>query len=191
MLEAAREFALEAHGDQKWGDKPYSYHLDGVVDILSDFVDPHLPNMEPSSRAEAQWLKAVGYLHDTIEDTEVTFLDLKREFTTSVALGVFALTNESGENRKEKFAKTYPKIKANPIAYVVKLADRIFNMRKGINGYKTHGNTIVQMYVKEYESFRENLFEASNWFSHDTNAITSNMWVELDRLYEEAKSLNV
>ena len=35
LIRKAREFALKAHGLQKYNEKPYIYHLDMVVDILN------------------------------------------------------------------------------------------------------------------------------------------------------------
>ena len=56
MLEAvthARSFAIAAHGDQMYGDHPYSVHLDTVAELLAPFGE------------EAQ---IVGYLHDKAAD---------------------------------------------------------------------------------------------------------------------------
>ncbi len=33
----ARAFALEAHGEQKYGDHPYAYHLDAVAAIAAPY----------------------------------------------------------------------------------------------------------------------------------------------------------
>lgn len=35
MTNKARDFAIKWHGDQKYGDKPYVYHLDQVAEIVS------------------------------------------------------------------------------------------------------------------------------------------------------------
>ena len=57
MLDKARAFALTAHGSQMYGDRPYAFHLEAVVSLLSGYG------------TDAQ---IVGYLHDVIEDTRVT-----------------------------------------------------------------------------------------------------------------------
>jgi hypothetical protein len=54
-IQRAREFALQAHGNQRYGSHPYSYHLDAVADLLAPFGD------------EAQ---IAAYLHDTGEHTK-------------------------------------------------------------------------------------------------------------------------
>jgi (p)ppGpp synthase/HD superfamily hydrolase len=33
----ARDFAIRAHGDQKYGSEPYVAHLDAVVAVLNEF----------------------------------------------------------------------------------------------------------------------------------------------------------
>ena len=56
-IEQAREFAIIAHGEQRYGDEPYASHLAAVVQIMDDFGLP----------AE---FKVAGWLHDVVEDTE-------------------------------------------------------------------------------------------------------------------------
>lgn len=53
-----------------------------------------------------------------------------------------------GKNRKERKARTYPALRANLDAVVVKVADRIANMEENGKG---------DMYAKEFEDFQMNL----------------------------------
>jgi (p)ppGpp synthase/HD superfamily hydrolase len=53
----AREFAIKAHGEQKYGEFPYSVHLDEVATIAKPYGES---------------AEIVAYLHDVIEDTSVT-----------------------------------------------------------------------------------------------------------------------
>lgn len=64
-------------------------------------------------------LKPVALLHDVVEDTHVTFDDLRRTFPDWIVAAVEALTHRSGETR----AAYYARVAANPDAVVVKLAD--------------------------------------------------------------------
>ena len=57
--EAVRSFAIAAHGDQRYGDQPYAVHLDRVAGLLAEH-----------GHAE---VVPVGFLHDVLEDTEVSF----------------------------------------------------------------------------------------------------------------------
>lgn len=61
----------------------------------------------------------VALLHDTVEDTDLTFSDLEREFPAEVLDALRLLTHESGTDYFEYVRR----IKTNPVAMKVKLAD--------------------------------------------------------------------
>lgn len=69
-------------------------------------------------------------LHDTIEDTEVTFDKVKDLFGEQIANGVSALTkNTSLENKNEQMTDSLFRIKQQPKeVWSVKMADRICNL---------------------------------------------------------------
>ena len=67
---------------------------------------------------------AVAWLHDSVEDTETTFDDLIYYFGSSVAQAVDAITKRKGESYSEYLNR----VKANPIARLVKIADLSHNM---------------------------------------------------------------
>jgi hypothetical protein len=163
-----------------YGDLPYSYHLDKVAEVVDEFIKDRVDLH--------QWdaAKSVGYLHDTLEDTSTPMLDLIVNFGRDIAFGVYGLTNETGGNRKERFAKTYPKIRMNVLSYVGKLADRIANMRASIAAYEKIGtkNDILFMYGKEYTTFKAELFDAKMHFSAEWSFVIADMWQELDNLAE-------
>lgn len=155
MVEKARKIALIAHGDQKYGNQPYSVHLEAVAGILQRFG------------YNDEEMLASAFLHDSLEDTDLSE-EVVREFGDRVLRAVKAVTNEQGANRKERNAKTYPKIKANPDALVLKLADRIANVEASL----ANSPDKLEMYRKEYAGFREALY--------DPKALS--MWDHLDRL---------
>ncbi|MFT4246131.1 MAG: HD domain-containing protein [Micrococcaceae bacterium] len=104
----AKELAIKAHKGQV--DKSgidYITHPARVAKTLSDEgADPETV--------------AVGWLHDVVEDTEITLEDLRKlGFSQSVVAGVDAMTKRKGEPLKEYLTR----VKANPIAHQVKLAD--------------------------------------------------------------------
>ena len=84
LIQRAYNFAEKAHSTQKRASgEPYITHCVAVASIL---VDMRVP---PA-------VVAAGLLHDTVEDTEVTLLDIRREFGEEVAKlvdGVTKLTN--------------------------------------------------------------------------------------------------
>src|SRR4029078_4121431 len=91
----ARSFAIAANADQKYGDQPYSYHLDAVAELLAPFGE------------EAQ---IVGYLHDVVEDSPVSLQGAREKFGDRVASCVALVTDETGANRKERKARTNAKL---------------------------------------------------------------------------------
>jgi GTP pyrophosphokinase len=68
----AKDFAIKAHGDQKYGvEQPYSAHLQYVVDVLVRF------------KVRSQTVLEAAWLHDVLEDTSVTEAELAREFASA------------------------------------------------------------------------------------------------------------
>jgi (p)ppGpp synthase/HD superfamily hydrolase len=155
LIEKALKFAIRAHGDQKYGEYPYAYHLQSVANQLGDW----------GYTSEEYQCSAI--LHDTIEDTGTTKEELAKEFTPEIAEIVYAVSDEPGKNRAERHEKTYPKIASNQKALVVKLADRVSNVKASLNDAGK-----FKMYKKEYDGFKKALYSETN----------KKMWDELDRL---------
>ena len=77
-----------------------------------------------SSMCETEESKIVGWLHDVVEDTEITLDDLKaRGFSDKVIEAIRCVTKEEGYDLSEY----YTRIKNNPIAREVKIADLTHN----------------------------------------------------------------
>lgn len=145
LPELARSLAVRAHDAQHYGELPYVAHLEQVVATLKRF-DLATPEIE-----------AAGWLHDVLEDTATTAENLLLAgIPTSVIAVVAAVTDEPGASRKERKAKTYPKIAANRNAVAVKLADRIANVEAGGK---------VEMYAREHPEFRRALFNPEHGLS--------------------------
>ncbi|WP_181419819.1 HD domain-containing protein [Arthrobacter psychrolactophilus] len=63
---------------------------------------------------------AVAWLHDVVEDTEVSFRDLHVwGFSLEIVNGVDAMTKRNGETAEDYFSR----VRANPLARMVKAAD--------------------------------------------------------------------
>ncbi len=144
MLEKARTFAIIAHGEQKYGNHPYSVHLDAVAKHLLPYGD------------NAQ---IIGYLHDTIEDTDTSYEDIKSEFGTFIADCVAILTDAPGTNRKERKEKTYNKMSHVTgdleLALTVKAADRLANLE----ACKQNDNQrLLRIYLKEHPTFKSSAY---------------------------------
>lgn len=159
-VKEAAYLAISLHGMQNYDGYPYYYHLEQVVDVLEEF-----------GFTDDKY-KIAGYLHDVMEDTAISYNDIKKQFGIEIAEIVYCVTDELGRNRKERKEKTYPKIASNPDAIIIKLADRIANMRNSIN--KNHSMT--DAYLKEYINFQKALY------SDGAEPAVYNMWSELNKL---------
>ena len=159
MLTKARAFAIQAHGEQRYGDKPYSYHLDMVAEILAPYG------------LQAQ---VVGYLHDLVEDTSTTRQQVEEEFGSLVAACVDLLTDEPGANRKERKAKTYDKLSRvsgpTQLALVAKVADRLANVKSCV---ADDNRALWKLYLSEQSTFKAAAYRAG---------LCDTLWTELDEL---------
>jgi len=176
LITAATQFVIEHHGEQKYGRKPYYSHLMDVVGALKRFVD--------WDELEQELIDA-AWLHDVVEDTDVSSDDVFRTFGTRVGALVKAVTNEQGANRKERHLKTYPKIRDTYRAIVLKLADRIANVENCVSrdrfGRPPKG--LFWMYVKDHDFFVEQLRGRCS----GEDETTEMMWRYLDELMIEGK----
>ena len=68
--------------------------------------------------------KIVALLHDTIEDTDLTLEEIRKDFGDNITKAVDALTHKKGV----KYMDYIENIKKNPLARAVKLADLEHNM---------------------------------------------------------------
>lgn len=160
LVARARALALRHHGDQRYGDKPYAYHLEQVAAVLTRFS---LGTPE---------LLAAAWLHDVLEDTGATAADLAAAgIPARVIALVEAVTDEPGATRDERKAKTYPKTAALRDAVALKLADRIANVEAG----KLEGGGKVAKYAREEPAFHAGLHNPA----HGLDAL----WRHLDTLF--------
>lgn len=138
----AREFALQAHGDQRYGTgEPYVVHLDAVVAVLKKVYGDSLPII----------VESAAYLHDVLEDTNTKPEAIEQQFGPRVREIVELLTEKPGKNRRERHLRTHPAIRTDPLAVAVKLADRIANIEasKGLGTQTGY----FKMYMGESPSF--------------------------------------
>ena len=117
QAEKAKAFAHEKHVGQTHGTRPFTYHLQEVVDTLHEFG------------YQDDDLTAAAWLHDVVEDTSTTIEEIYTEFGKRIGDLVDALTDGPGNTRMEKKSKPYVTIPNVPGAVIVKLADRIANVR--------------------------------------------------------------
>jgi RelA/SpoT family (p)ppGpp synthetase len=130
-LSKAFNFAIEAHKNQKRiSGAPYVVHPVAVADILAEL------------KLDSATI-ITGLLHDTIEDTKITYQVVLKEFGKEVAdlvdgvTKISALEEKAADNSQaENFRKLILATSKDIRVLLVKLADRLHNMRT-INAFKS------------------------------------------------------
>ena len=125
MIQKAYEVAKEAHKDQKRkSGEPYIIHPLCVGIILADL------------ELDKETIVA-GLLHDSVEDTWMTYEEVEKEFGSEVALLVDGVTKlgqlnyskDKVELQAENLRKMFLAMAKDIRVILIKLADRLHNMR--------------------------------------------------------------
>jgi guanosine-3',5'-bis(diphosphate) 3'-pyrophosphohydrolase len=164
MVSEAAELAARRHNGMARkgrGSEPYINHLAEVANLLSSATDG----------ADAE-LVAAGWLHDTIEDTETTRVELAEKFSDRVASLVVECTDDmslaKAERRRRQVADAPHK---SPGAKLIKIADKISNI-----GARVHRDP-----TKEE---RADLIDYADWAEQVVNGCRGgNAW--LDAKFEQ------
>lgn len=167
LVDGCAFLARRAHGDQRYGDhRPYTVHLEHVVAVMRRFliVDEHL--------------LGAGWLHDSIEDTELSKASLVEHLTIGfgqhsaerVGVLVDAVTDGEGKNRRERKERPYELIPTVKGAILVKLADRIANVEAG---YAEGQTGLIDMYRGEFAEFHDRLYDRAHAHKHKVEGL---MW---------------
>ena len=126
MLRHAFEMSVEAHKDmRRKSGEPYILHPLAVARIVVEEIGLGVTSA------------ICALLHDTVEDTELTLEDITREFSTPIAKIIDGLTKISNvvdikaetTIQAENFRKILLTLADDPRVILIKLADRLHNMR--------------------------------------------------------------
>lgn len=139
-IEAARNLAIEAHGSQCYGEYPYVYHLDQVAYYVKEYGEAAI---------------IIAYLHDILEDTHTPEEVILQAFGKVVLDCVKLLTDPVGETRQQRKNALNEKLaqadESLHLALIVKVADRLANVRESIKSYH---HKMWKRYELEYPEFR-------------------------------------
>src|SRR6202790_5442707 len=124
LVRKAYEFSQKNHaGQSRASGEPYLVHPLGVAQVLAEM------------KMDAVAI-AAGLLHDSVEDTSVTIVDIRKEFGEQVAHiveGVTKISQIDFATREEQQAENLRKMMLAMVddirVVLIKLADRLHNMR--------------------------------------------------------------
>jgi (p)ppGpp synthase/HD superfamily hydrolase len=119
LIEQARLFSMNAHKGQtrRLSSEPYFIHPEAVATILSD------AGLPPE-------VVAAGYLHDTVEDTEVIISEVREKFGEKVASIVAGNTEDKTKSWEERKEHTIKELKT--ASFEIKCliaADKLDNLK--------------------------------------------------------------
>ena len=126
LLRRAFEIAVDAHRDmRRKSGEPYILHPLAVARIVVEEIGLGVTS------------SICALLHDTVEDTEITLEDLEREFGSNYAKIIDGLTKISNvvdlkadtTVQAENFRKILLTLADDPRVILIKMADRLHNMR--------------------------------------------------------------
>lgn len=170
LLDRAIIFAVRAHHNTERRGKgfPYIVHPMEAVEIVATIT----PDQE---------LLAASALHDTIEDTDVTVEDIRREFGDRIAELVHAESDQFTEGVSEedswhdrKQAAIDRLAAASHDAKIVAMGDKLSNMRAIWRDYQIKGDELWSIFHAKdkadhewhYRGLAASLSELSNTFAY-------------------------
>ncbi len=127
MIRKAFDVALEAHKDmRRKSGEPYIYHPLAVAEIVTSEIGLGAKSI------------VCALMHDVVEDTHITLEDVRSMFGDKVATiidgltkisGVFDHTSATSSMQAENFRKMLLTLSSDVRVILIKLADRLHNMR--------------------------------------------------------------
>lgn len=169
MIHRGIEFAVQAHGEQKrkGSEIPYIVHPFETALILAQ------------AGADRK-LVCAGLLHDTLEDTAITYEQLEQEFGTEVADLVQGRSEDKSQTWEVRKSTTISNIKH--LTYDGKLlicADKLSNMRSIAADYRQIGEELWKRFRRGKQS--------QEWYYGEI--IRELAELELLPMYQELKRL--
>jgi (p)ppGpp synthase/HD superfamily hydrolase len=153
LIREASANASKAHRDVNHlygSNEPYSYHLNSVYSYVLKYA--HLLDNED----DVIYASAAAWTHDLIEDTRMTYNNVRDAFGERIADITYALTNEKGKTRKERANfKYYEGIRNCHLATFVKICDRLANTRYSYE----NNSSMLNKYKSEHDEFENELFQ--------------------------------
>ena len=142
--ETALSFATRKHeGQTRRGGAPYITHPVAVAEMLKE-------------QGYGEEYQIAGLFHDLLEDTDATEQEIAEIGGERVLTAVKLLTKQKGYDMAEYIRG----IRANEIAFAVKAADRLHNLRSAVCASEKFRRRYVEESRKWYMDFSEEIPKA-------------------------------
>lgn len=184
LVNKALEFATKAHQGQtrRFTGAPYITHCVGVKQILQD------------AGVNDEITLSAALLHDTIEDCQVTRVELQQQFGEQIVKLVTELTDNLNLNRDQRHHQQALKINSmDKRSIFIKMADRIYNLQdftKATIHYKQLGRKDEIERADSYTRYARNLQKAiiMRMLDCNSNNVYSNLFAKLNSCIVELET---
>lgn len=132
LIHDAAKIAINAHSGQFYGIQDYfSFHVQQVVHCVTCAIDNGMlfSGSLRDSKLNSYEIIAVAYLHDVVEDSDVTIQDIQKKFGNEIAYAVDAITKRKGE----QYNRYIERVRMNKMAKFVKYYDVLINLEKTVD----------------------------------------------------------
>ena len=172
IIGKASEYGEKVHAAAgcKYGDNkefPYTVHLNDV----HDWVVKHREVFK--FLVDQIHVEAAAFTHDTIEDAQQTYNNVKDATNTDIADITLNVTDVHAKNRMLRFLSTAPKILSDPRSYILKLCDLGANSSFG----REAKNNMYRKYQKEWVGYKRYIFVSARYWYEDRLIVS-----EIDKL---------
>lgn len=180
LIKKAKDYAQICHDNAgcTYGEHHNNYmmHLEDVANIVKRFKNIFKSDIDYINTL------AASYAHDTIEDAQQTFNNVKHATNEEVAKIVLAVTDVPAENRLMRHLLTMGKTVKDHRAIILKLCDMYANASYS----KLHKSSMFNKYLMEYE-YRKPIFkEALSWYKNLINQESLDiLWIQLDDIHNQ------
>lgn len=160
----AMQFARNVHKDQrrKYTGNPYADHLAEVAGIVATVAGDLMPCFSIRIPGMEDYMIAVAWLHDCIEDQGIRRQEISDKFGGIVASGVWLLSDMEEGNRAERKALARERLSQAPgWVQTIKCADLISNTASIVQ----HDPKFAATYLEETRMLLDVLTEA-DWRLH-------------------------
>lgn len=195
-VEKAFTMAKEAHRGQfrKYTGEPYIWH---PMAVASDVVVAMQRAIDASLDANRGWevetvasatfgtwtLEAVAcaaILHDSVEDTHLTFADIQKQIGVDVAEGVFYLTDPVSKGQANRAFRTWAsRTLISSAPYAIR-GIKLYDMLSNIQSIAAHDPTFAATYLREKADMMLHLIDRDGVMDGVFGDVISDIWTIID-----------